>query len=437
MTGITGVDSAYQYYLSTYRNSDVSVSRYDTHKKSQLRDIYNRIVKANKESPLYKIKESGDVKKYAIDIKESTRNMKNVIASLSDSGRGIESVFSKKIAQSSNEDVVLAEYIGREGDSSERNNGFSIQVNRLATGQTNIGNYLNSDRLDIEPGSYNFDLNTNTSSYEFQYTVSPNDTNRTLQHKLAKLIEGAGIGLNASVVTNESGHSALSISTRQTGIGDTEDYLFQILPSAEPSSIKAMRALGIDHVETNAQNSSFLLNGTEHSSYSNTFTVNNAFDITLRGVNKNGEATQIGFKTNADAVADNVEELVDAYNGIIQVGHQHSDGQAPNKLVRDISSVARDYRNELEAIGLNIERDSQISVDRSLLTDAVTAEDAKESFVVLNNFKDSLDEKSTEASIDPMNYVNKIVVTYKNPGHNFATPYITSIYSGMMMDFYC
>jgi len=36
-----------------------------------------------------------------------------------------------------------------------------------------------------------------------------------------------------------------------------------------------------------------------------------------------------------------------------------------------------------------------------------------------------------------MNYDNKIVVAYKNPGHNFATPYITSIYSGMMLEQIC
>ena len=47
---MAAIDSAYQYYLSTYGNS--TVSRYDTHKKSQLRDTYNKIVKTNKESPL-------------------------------------------------------------------------------------------------------------------------------------------------------------------------------------------------------------------------------------------------------------------------------------------------------------------------------------------------------------------------------------------------
>lgn len=62
------IDSAYSYYLNTYGSS--AVSRYDTHKKSELRNTYNRIVKLNKESPLYKISSSGDVKKFAIDIKE-------------------------------------------------------------------------------------------------------------------------------------------------------------------------------------------------------------------------------------------------------------------------------------------------------------------------------------------------------------------------------
>ena len=40
-------------------------------------------------------------------------------------------------------------------------------------------------------------------------------------------------------------------------------------------------------------------------------------------------------------------------------------------------------------------------------------------------------------SLNPMKYVNKTVVAYKNPGHNFANPYVTSNYSGMMFNYYC
>ena len=40
------IDSAYAYYVMTYGNKEVS--RYDSHKKSDLRKVYNNIVKTNK-----------------------------------------------------------------------------------------------------------------------------------------------------------------------------------------------------------------------------------------------------------------------------------------------------------------------------------------------------------------------------------------------------
>lgn len=431
---MAAIDSAYQYYLSTYGN--LRPSRYDTHKKSQLRDVYNRIVKSNKESPLYKIQNTEGIKEYAIDIKEASRNIQNTIASLSEAGGGIENVFSKKIAQSSDESVVTAEYIGKNSDGSEPS-GFEIQVLQLAAAQTNLGNYLSPDRHDFTPGTYSFDLSTNTNSYEFQFTITPEDTNSSIQHKLAKLINHAGIGLTASLEGNDLGQYALKISSKQTGISDTEESLFQIFPAADTGSMHTMDTLGIHHIDTRAQNSSFILNGTEYSSYSNTFTVNDNFDITLHDINAEGESTQIGFKANSDAIADNIEQLIDAYNSMIKIGYLHDGESGSSRLIRDVSSVAKDHYNELESIGLNLDAKRYIHIDRNLLTDAVTAADAETAFSVLNSFKDSLHDKTTEAAINPMRYVNKVIVTYKNPGHNFAAPYISSFYSGMMLDTFC
>ena len=76
------INSAYDYYLTTY--SSQQVSRYDSHKKEDLRNTVNKIKKLNKESSLYKVKISGDVQKFAIDVKESARNIKNIVASLSE-----------------------------------------------------------------------------------------------------------------------------------------------------------------------------------------------------------------------------------------------------------------------------------------------------------------------------------------------------------------
>ena len=88
-------------------------------------------------------------------------------------------------------------------------------------------------------------------------------------------------------------------------------------------------------------------------------------------------------------------------------------------------------------MGLLVEDTGEISIDKALLTESVSEGHAEEHLSVLNDFKNLLNTKATNASLDPMKYVDKIIVTYKRPGKNLVTPYITSIYSGMMMDHYC
>ena len=402
------MDNAYNYFLTTYGTS--TVSRYDAHKRSELRNTYNKIVKANKESPLFKIKDSRDLDKFAIDIKENARNIKNVIASLSAEGEGIESAFRKKVAVSDQPDIVSVEYVGN-GSEDSNTSSFSVEVQQIATPQMNLGNYLPDSSLDILPGNYSFDLNTTTASYEFRFTVNQDDTNRDVLEKLSRLFKTANIDLNSEIISDGQGRSALKIESRQTGLRENEDYLFQIFPDGTPLSKAAIDTLGIDHMAANAHNSSFLLNGKERSSYSNTFTINNTFELTLKGISSDGDSTTIGYKTNVDAIADNIQSLVDSYNQMISVAGKYSVSQ-PNssKLISDIGGTARRHKSEFESLGLMVNENGMISIDRALLTDAVSDEHSEESFSVLNHFRDSLLAKADKASIDPMNYVNKIMV---------------------------
>ncbi len=429
------MDNAYNYFLTTYGNS--SVSRYDAHKRSELRTTYNNIVKINKDSPLYKIKESGDVEKFVIDIKENARNLKNIIASLSTDDTGIESAFRKKVAVSTDPDIVDAVYVGngREKDSASK---YTVEVKQLAAPQTNLGNFLRDDTLDILPGSYSFDLSTTVASYEFQFSVNQNDNNRKLLDKISRLINTANIGLDASLVSDERDRSALKIESKQTGMREGEDYIFQIMPDGANLSKAAMDALGIGRTVSDAHNAHFILNGSERSAYSNRFTIDNTFELNLKNTSKEGSPVSIGYKTSVDAVADNIQSLIDSYNQMLGTAQNYSRTQKDSvKLISDIGSVAKDFQTEFENIGLLVDTSGTISIDRTLLANAVGAENSSESFSILNQFKDALNAKAERASINPMNYVDKILVAYKNPGRNFVTPYITSIYSGMMLDTYC
>ena len=89
---------------------------------------------------LYKIKDSADAQKFAIDIKEHARDLKNVIASLS-TGDSLAEAFQKKIAVSDQDDIVDADYVGN-GDSGENTNSFQMEIKKLASPQLNYGSLL-------------------------------------------------------------------------------------------------------------------------------------------------------------------------------------------------------------------------------------------------------------------------------------------------------
>lgn len=431
---MTFINSAYHYYLSAYANS--ATSRYDTHKRSELRNVCNNILKINKESPLYKIRNNRQVPSFLIDVKENARQIKNVVSSLSDSGEGLANAFQKKVAVSSDENIVRAAYIG-DGIDEGVSSSFDIEVRRLAAPQSNLGNFLNSQDLDFEPGDHSFDLLTTTNSFEFQYTVKPDDTNRSVQEKLSRLFNTAGVGLTAEIISDEKNRSAIKLTSKQTGLSENESALFMINPKASEDSIDAMELLGIHHITSPAQNSSFIYNGTAHSAYTNTVTLGNMFELTLQGISPEDTPTQIGFKTSIDAVADNLQKLVDSYNKFIETGERYADQRQGSRLLHDLRGISFSHRYDLESIGMMVEENGSITIDKDQLSEAVDTKAKSEVFSILDSFKNSLSAKANHASIDPIQYVDKTIVTYKRPGQNFPSPYHSSLYSGMMLDHIC
>lgn len=426
------IDSAYYYYMSTYANKEVS--RYDSHKKSDLRKVYNDIIKANKESPLYKISNLSRAKRYAIDIKEHAKSIQNVVASLSDRYGTFEDSFQKKVAMSSDRDKVDATYIGN-GTEESPSEQFLISVEQLASPQINEGNYLPNHEQSFAPGSYSFDLNTTSAAYEFQYTVSEDETNLDVINKLANLVNKSNLGITAEVRGNGQDASALVLTSTQTGLSSEESNLFSIAPDNTSGSVEAMTLLGINRITESAHNSSFTVNGSRHSSQSNSFTINNMFELTLKDVTGD-QNVSIGFKPNTDAIADNIQTLVDAYNDILSTAEAYSQADG-NRLLNDMGALSRRNQIALEHIGLMVGTTGAVTIDRNILAEAVSPLRADDTFATLTNFRDTIGHKAESAAINPMKYVNKVIVAYKNPGHNyFATPYISSIYSGMMLDRY-
>lgn len=426
------LNSVYNNYLTTY--APKSSGRYDTHKKSELRGVYNSIIKLNKESPLSIIDSSTSSQAYAVSMKENSRELRNTIASLG--GLDEEDLLNKKIAYSSNEDVASVKYIG-DVYSDEDSGSFSLFVEKLASNQINVGKYLPAGNVDLASDTYSFDISINNMSYEFQFNVNEGDTNLLLQEKLSRLISNSNVGLSAYVDKNENG-SALVLESSLTGIEDDKQLLFHVSDEHTSKSVGAIDYLGIDNVKQLPDNAVFYLNDEPHTSYSNHFTVAKTYEVNLNKAQEIGEEPiNVGLKTDTDSMTENIYKFATGYNDFIKKASEFLNAQPKTSyLLGEMNRISGAYSMDLNKLGISFDQSGMINVDRDKLSNKITDSDALESFAGMRKFANSVLNKANQVSLNPMNYVQKTVVAYKNPGKEFATPYITSQYSGMMFNDY-
>ena len=428
------LNNIYNFYLTTY-SKDCS-SPFDSHKKSELRSVYNSMVKLNKESPVYLLDNTQSMQAFAVGIKENARLLRNNIASLG--GVDEASLLNKKAAYSSDETKVVANFVG-EHAASEEIPSFEVKVDNLATGQTNIGDYLPSDtKTFLRAKTYSFDLNINDMNYEFQFSIGNSETNIQVQERLCKLINNSNVGLESEILSDGNGNTALKINSLSTGLIDGKDTLFTITDFKTSQASGSVSYFGLNKIKTPAANANFSINGDQHTSYSNSFTVDKTFELHLMDVTGPEESVTIGTKNDVESLVGNISHMVQGYNDFIKsIAEYKNEHPMSNRLLNEVSGIAKYYNETFSTLGLSVSEDGMLSIDKTEMTSSLEGEKMEDLFSEMKNFTSSLLRKSNEVTLDPMKYVDKKVVAYKNPGKSFSSPYTSSIYSGMMFNYYC
>lgn len=424
------ISSVYSYYLSQYGNK--SNSKYDSHTRTQLKNTYSKVVKINSQTPVYKLDLSTAAQKYAIDLKEHARALKNITEDLSDGADGTMTF--KKSAVSSNASAVNASYITDFGAASD-DESFDINVKQLACSQLNTGNYLQPRSKHIKPGEYSFDLSINDVIYEFQFKVDNSETTNNIQNKIARLINRSNIGLTANIKEDSLGNTAINIESESTGINGTTPVIFSI-KSDDANNQPLIDTLGLDRVTQYPANAIFDVDGDERSSMSNSITINKAYDVKLSKVTE--EPVTISLKADADSIVESLNELVAGYNNLISVTNDENNNhfQGTEKLQNEIASIARSYKKQLADSGLSLNKDGTISADKEVIINADNKDALSHIYESLNSFKNSIKEKAENIALNPMDYVNNKIIAYKNPLRSFPDPYNLSAYTGMMFNGY-
>ena len=433
MAGIS-LNGAYNHFIQDYVSKDVTQA--DAHRKDELRDVYKSIAKINKKSPLYLLTDDDVSRNDAIGIKEKARQLQASIKKLSD--HEDKSSLNHSSAYTTDEDKVSANYIGKTPEQDIDAISFDIEATQMATSQVNRGHLIPKDSTGLPPDNYAFDVRISGQEFEFQFSIYAADTNIDVQKKLETLINKANIGLTAGII-EDGGRSALEIQSNHTGLKPGQMSQFEIYESESGLAKGSVDYLGLDKVAEPAKNAHFTLNGEEKVSVSNHFTVGGKFDITLHGLTERGSPIHVGIKKDNEALMQHVVSLVDNYNSFIEEASGISDNKFKgSKLRSEIIGIAQQHLSNTEDIGVKLEGNGSLSIDEEMLKQAVSGTSNMESLEPINKFADALIDKTKDISVDPMKYVDRPVVNYRNPDNrDYSSPYITSEYSGMMFNNYC
>lgn len=417
--------NVYNYYHMAMPR--MATTKYDSHKKSELRSLYNDMVKLNQKKPFYKLSLSDKTQSYVIGIKEAAMELKTSSAFLSEDIRPS----SRKMAVTTDAPSNISVKLLTDNYSSLPSN-ITLQVNQLAAAQKNIGTQVPANGTDIPPGTHFVTIEKSGSEYQFEIATKSGESNLHIQRRLAMSINNSNIGVRASVL--ESGtNSALQLEYHHTGTGTLEDDLRFIVKGDKDSTF--IDVFGLDQVTTHPANAEFVLNGEAQAASSNHISINNGIGIELYHTTET--EANIQLTPDYSALLDDVDDFVSYYNHLIELANRtEGNPNGSKKLLYEINKVSRRFHNSLESSGLTIDEHGYLQKDEALLVQSTANGNLQDLFRQLSDFNHAINEATRRITLNPMEYVDKTIISYPNTRMNFPNPYMPSIYSGMLFNQY-
>lgn len=367
---------------------------------------------------------------YLTSLNSNITNLKNASKSLTT--KGPDSSYNQKSVNSSNTDSVTGKAIENATVAD-----YKLNVSKLAKSQSNFGVGLNStETTSFNKGVNSFSLKIGKSeSKNISFNINNTDTNKSSLDKMAKAINSAKTGVNASVYTDsQTGKSSLHLSSTATGT-DAAFTLTDINGNATSVS-------GSNNIKEESQNAEYTLDGKKYTSQSNNIKLdNNKVEITL----KKAENKDIKFnvKTDVNAIKSDIKDFVDNYNDMVELTNNYSSElSGAKKLSEEFNNITSSKRASLERMGITENSDGTLSVDDKRLDYSIASnlQSVKDTFSGNNGLAEKIYSKSNEVLSRPMKYSKPTESKenfnsfYNYMSANNSASYSQNMYSGMLFD---
>ena len=419
MLNLNNIYNHYSSQLVTPKQS----SKFRSHEPQALKNVYKNMIKLNQNSPLYKFSFSDATQIYAISIKEAALSLEAESLAL---GGHTENLVDEMMVVSSNENVLYASL--NSNDTGDLPNKLSIKVESLASGQTNVGTYLPSGESSFTTGSYSFGITTERNQYTFSLSIREEDTNLQIQENLADSINTNNIGIHASIRNNRiEGTSALVLRSTTTGLPAEDDLFFHFDETYLEDDITSI--LGIDNVESKPTNARFYINDDLHTSISNRISLNQALDIDL--LSTSDSPVTVSLVPDSTKTSDRLDNFLHSYNQLVDLSRSGIDNKGATRLFRDVTSITRHNQKILSSAGLTTDENGYLTSSAE-----IDSAQIRSLFEDSSSFRKDIKRITEKMSLNPLNYIDKVVITYPNTTGTYPNPYCPAKYSGLLFNDY-
>lgn len=422
----------YNYMMTGYERK--SVSKYDTHKPSELRSVLKQITQLTQTSPVYLVRLSSAKQSYALNLKDGAISLGNTLQMLSEDS--VDNVFSRKKAYSNKEEQVSAKIITNHYDMLP--DEPEIRVKRLASTQVNTGKEFYKNGKGLSEGTYRFTASVNENVYDFQYNVRKDSGNREVIEGLSNFITKAQIGITAMPVSRTADKIMMRIESELTGAPEGETiFTFKDQNEGSENERGLVSYYAMNQVSSYPKSASLELNGADKTSLSNTLVLGKTLEIAM--YSPGDTAARIHYTPDSEQILSGIGKILTSYNKLVDSTLEYSKkSEQPPKLLAELKGVLAPFQAELESCGIGFNEQGHMTMEESLAIQAAEDGNMEETFGKDSGLNRRLADKINQIKINPMDYVEKILVSYPDYGKPpIGFSYITSLYSGMLFNYYC
>lgn len=394
--------------------------------------VYDNIINLNKSMPFYKIHLTKENRDFSIGIKDAAFALKEKIKEMTDPDFYD---FQSKTVEVSNEEILSAYPL--EEDLSGLPENIEIRIKQLSSVQINKSRDLLSTSRSLAPGVYEFKAKAGSKEYNLIFYQESRRDNVTVLKEMADLLNSSIPGINA-VVENGRARDYYKLSITADLLAEGGGRL--VFEDVDNLRFGVVDFLDMNRMEKAPALSEFEINGLSRQTAGNCFKLDNKLYIMLKATTE--EPVYIRIVPDGSRIKGAVEDFLSSYNSMISIVNRHLEANSSNysayKLLRELKAIGQTYTDELLTCGITVCEDGSLQMDENLAELAARTGRMEGLFAKSNGFIARLKHKAEAVAVNPMEYIDKTLVTYINAKKsNSRYPYVTSMYSGLFYNALC